>query len=145
MNYFSACSSVLFNLFVIAEPLIYFPVCHGVPLTKLKKQELLVRKSNMSLFDTSTNEQLLQKLKSKKFNNSVVLAFMEFICCIQNLAIRQKEVVSEICAVPFSNFGNCHTFGLGASFTFELHCSLRSTPSLLLLFFNFASSGLSKF
>ena len=36
----------------------------------------------MSLLDTSTNEQLLQKLKSKKFNNSVVLAFMEFICYI---------------------------------------------------------------
>jgi len=25
-------------------------------------------------------------------------------------------------------------FGSGASFTFELHCSLPSTPSLLLLF-----------
>jgi len=25
-------------------------------------------------------------------------------------------------------------FGLGASFTFELHCSLSSTPSLVLLF-----------
>jgi len=70
---------------------------------KLKKHELLVRKSNMSLLDTSTNKQLLQKLKSKEFNDSSVLAFMEYICCIQNLAIRQKESVSEICAVPFSN------------------------------------------
>jgi len=31
----------------------------------------------MSLSDTSTNEQLLQKLKSKKFNDSIVLAFLE--------------------------------------------------------------------
>jgi len=70
---------------------------------KLKQHELLVRKSNMSLLDTSTNKQLLQKLKSKKFNDSVFY--------IQNLAIRQKEPVSEICAVTFSNFGNCIAFG----------------------------------
>ena len=60
----------------------------------------------MSLLDTSTNKQLLQKLKSTKFNNSVILAFMEFICYIQNSAIWQKEPVPKICAVPFSNFGN---------------------------------------
>jgi len=36
-------------------------------LTKLKKYDLLVRKSNASLLDTLTNERLLQKLKSKKF------------------------------------------------------------------------------
>jgi len=41
--------------------------------------------------------------------------------------------------------------GLGTSFTFELHCSLPSTPSLLFLYFaspkkicHFASSGLTK-
>jgi len=65
----------------------------------------------MSLLDTSKNKQLLQKLKSKKFNDLLVLAFMEFICYIQNLANRQKEPVSEICAVPLSNFGDCITFG----------------------------------
>ena len=27
--------SVLFNLFVIVEPLIYFRVCHGTPLPKM--------------------------------------------------------------------------------------------------------------
>jgi len=36
------------------------------------------------LLDTSTNQQLLQKLKSEKFDDSVVLAFLEFICYIQN-------------------------------------------------------------
>ena len=45
----------------------------------------------MSLLDTSTNKQLLQKLKRKKFNDSVVLAFMEFIYCIQKLAIRKER------------------------------------------------------
>jgi len=70
---------VLFNLFIIAEPLIHFPVCRGTPLTKIEKTRIaaLVRKSSMSLLDTSTNEQLLQKFNSKKFNDSVVLAFLE--------------------------------------------------------------------
>jgi len=49
------------------------------PLTKIKKRELLVRKSNIPLLDTSTIKQLLQKLKSKKFNESVVLACLECI------------------------------------------------------------------
>jgi len=44
----------------------------------------------MSLLDTSTNKQLLQKLKSKKFNDLVVLAFVECSRYIQNLTIRQK-------------------------------------------------------
>jgi len=69
-------------------------------------KELLARKSNISLFDTSTNEQLLQKLKRKKFNDSVVLAFLECSCYIQNFVIRQKEPVSQIRVVQFSNFGN---------------------------------------
>jgi len=71
---------------------------------KLKKHEFLVKKTKMSLLATSTNKQLLQKLKIKECNDSVVLAFMKFICYTPNLAIRQKEAVSEICAVPFSNF-----------------------------------------
>ena len=96
---------VVFNLSVITEPLKYFRVCHGTPLTKIRKHELLVRKSNISLLDTSTNEHLLQKLKSKKFNDSVILAFVECSCYIQN------EPVSQICVIPFSNFGSWITFG----------------------------------
>ena len=78
---------------------------------KFKRHKLLVTKSSTSLLDTSTNKQLLQNLQSKKFNGSLVLAFLEFSCYIQNLVIRQKEPVSEICVVPFSNFGNWMTFG----------------------------------
>jgi len=39
------------------------------------------------VLNTSENKQLLQKLKSKKFKDSVVLAFLECICYsyIQNL------------------------------------------------------------
>jgi len=45
------------------------------------------------LLDTSTNKQFLQKLKSNKFNDSVVLLFVDSSCYIQNLVIRQKEPV----------------------------------------------------
>ena len=45
-------------------------------------------------------------LKSKKFNDAVVLAFLQCGCYIQNLYIRQKEPASQICVVPFSNVGN---------------------------------------
>jgi len=61
-------------------------------LTKITKYELFVRKSNISLLDTSTHKQLLQMLKSNKFNYSVVLAFLEYNCYIQNLVIRQKNL-----------------------------------------------------
>jgi len=73
---------------------------------KLKRHELLVRKSSISLLDNSVSEQVVQNLKRKKFNDSLVLAFFEFSCYIRNLLIRQKEPVSEICVVPFSNFVN---------------------------------------
>jgi len=50
----------------------------------------------------------------------------------------EKEPVSEICVVPFSNLAielDLIRLGLGATFTFELHCSLLSTLSLLLFRF----------
>jgi len=65
----------------------------------------------MSLLDTSTSKQFLQKLKSKKFNDSVVLAYLECRCYIQILVIRQNEPVSQIFVVPFSNFGKWIAFG----------------------------------
>ena len=69
--------SVFFNLFVIAEPLKHFYVCHGTAINKkLNKHELHVKKANVLLLDTSTNKQLLQKLKSKKFNDSVILKIL---------------------------------------------------------------------
>ena len=108
------------------------------PLKKFKKHELLVRKSNISLLDISTNKQLLQKLRSKKFNDSAVLAFLECSCYIQNLAIRQKEpVYLKYVSTYFLTWAielHLVRFGWGASFTFVIHCSLPSTPSLLLLF-----------
>jgi len=53
----------------------------------------------------------LHKNIAKKFNDSLVVALLAFSYYIQNLVIRQKEPVSEICAVPFSNFDNRITFG----------------------------------
>ena len=70
-------STVLFNLFVLTKPLKHFHVCHGTPINKkLKKHELHVKKENILLLETLTNKQLLQKLKSKKFNDSVVIEFL---------------------------------------------------------------------
>jgi len=68
------------------------------PLTKIKNNELLVRKSNISLLDTSTNEQLLQMLKSKKFNDSVVLAFLECSCYMFRIWSTAKRTrISSMC------------------------------------------------
>jgi len=36
--------AVLFNLFVIAEPPIYFPVCHEAPLTKIEEIRITCKK-----------------------------------------------------------------------------------------------------
>jgi len=58
------------------------------------------------LLDTSTKKQALRKLKSMKFNDSAVLLVLECICYIQNMVIRQKELVSQMCVVLFSNFSN---------------------------------------
>jgi len=57
-------------------------------LTKIKKTRITCKKITFSLLDTSSNKQLLHKLKSKKFNDSVVLVFRKCICYIQNLANR---------------------------------------------------------
>jgi len=87
----------------------------------------------MSLLDNSTNEQLLQNLKNKKFNDSLVLAFLECSCYIQNLVIRQKEPASEICVVPFSNFGNWITSG-----PLRIRCLLYIWTTLLITVYTFA-------
>ena len=122
--------SVFFNLFVIVEPLIYFCVCHGTPINKNLKNMNYVRKSNFSLLDTSTRKQLLQKLKSKKFNDSVVLAFLECTCYIQNLT---KISVSQICVVTFSNFGNWIAFDL-----LQIRCLFYVWTTLLITVHTFA-------
>ena len=69
---------VIFSLFAIVESLTYFRVCHGTPINKILKTRITCKKWNISLLVTSTSKQLLQKLKSNKFNASVVLAFVEW-------------------------------------------------------------------
>jgi len=83
--------------------------CHGTAITKIdKKHKLLVtcKKIKYFIIGLSTNKKLFQMLKSKKFNDPIVLTFLECSCCIQNLVIRHKETISQICVVPFSNLGN---------------------------------------
>jgi len=125
---------VLFKLFAFAEPLMYFRVCHGTPLTKIEKtHELLIRKSNISLLDTSTSKQLLQKLNSKKFNYSVVLAFLE---CSLAATAATFRIWSSGKKNPYLKFVPSHLltlaieshlvrFGLGASFTLNYNAHYR--------------------
>jgi len=54
---------------------------------------------NISLLDISINKQLLQQLKSKKFSDSVVLAFLECTCYSQNLA--KRTCISNMCRPIF--------------------------------------------
>ena len=91
------------------------------PLTKIKKHELLVRKSNISLLDTSTNKQFLQEFKSKTFNDPVVLGFLECTCYIQNLAKRSRNSNScrPICLTLAIEL-HLVRFGLGASYIWTI-------------------------
>ena len=79
------------------------------PLTTIKENKLLVRKSNFSLLDTSINKLLLQKLKSNKF---MTWLFLHFWNVSTKFRIWQREPLSKIYVVPFSNFGNWITYGL---------------------------------
>jgi len=107
------------------------------PFNKNKKMELLVKKSNISLLDASKNKRLLQMLKSKKFNDLVILEFW-------NVATMHSEFDHLEKRIQISNIVSSHfltltielhlvRFRLGVSLPFELRCSLPSTPSLLLL------------
>jgi len=60
------------------------------PSTKIEETRITCKKIKISLLDNSTNKKLLEKLKSKKFNYSV-LAFLECRYYVQNLVIWQKE------------------------------------------------------
>jgi len=84
------CSSTFLSAW---NPRYAFAFVMEPPLTNLKKHELLARKSNYSLLDT------LQKLKIKKFNDLVVLAFLKWICYIQNLA--KRTPISNMCRPIF--------------------------------------------
>jgi len=58
---------------------------------------------------------------------------LEFSCYIQNLVIRQKKPVSEICVGPFSNIGNWITFG-----PLRIRCLLYIWTTLLITVHTFA-------
>jgi len=65
------------------EPLKYFCICHGTPINKNTR----ITCKNIKVLDTSTNKPVIaKKLKNQKFNDSVVLAYLECICYFQDLA-----------------------------------------------------------
>ena len=64
------CRTVLFNLFVIAEPLMYFRVCHGTPTNKnleitncLQENQIFRSYNSKKYLNTSTNRQFLYYLQ----------------------------------------------------------------------------------
>ena len=85
----------------------------------------------MSLLDTSTNKQLLHK--SWKARNLMTRLFLHFWNVPATFSIRQKEPVSEICVVPFSNFGNWITFG-----PLRMRCLFYIWTTLLITVYTFA-------
>jgi len=89
-TYISALQTV-----VIMEPLIYFRVCHGTPINKNLKTRITCKKIKYFFI----NKQLLQKMKIKKFNDSVLLAFLECVCDIQNFPKRTR--ISNVCRPIF--------------------------------------------
>ena len=90
------------------EHLIYFRVCHGTPINKNLKTGIICKKIKYFFWDTSTNKQLLQKLKIKKLMTRLFLYFWNVFATFK---ISQKEPVSQMCVVPFSNFVSWSTFG----------------------------------
>jgi len=96
---------------------------------------------------------LLQKLKNKKYNDSVVLAFLECICYIQILVIRQKDPYFTCMSSHFLILAiklDLVRFGLGAPLHLNyiayyyphLHCSYHFASHKKIWYF--ASSGLTK-
>jgi len=78
------CSSTFLSSW---NPCYTFAFVMQPPLTKITKTRSTCKKIKFFV-NTSTNKQIFQKLKSKKLDDSVVLAFLECICYIQNLANR---------------------------------------------------------
>jgi len=98
----------LFNLFVIVEPLIYFCVGHGTPLTKIGKNELLV----------------MTRLFLYFFNVAAVHSKFGHLA---------KRTCISICVIPFSNFVNWITFGL-----LQIKCLVYIWTTLLITVHTFA-------
>jgi len=67
----------------------------------------------------------------------MIRLFLHFWNVSTTFRIKQKEPYLKYVSFHFLALAielHLVRFGTGASFTFELHCSLPSTPSLLLLF-----------
>jgi len=65
------------------------------PLTKILKTSILVEKIKYFVIIHFNKQTVITEVKSKKFNDSVVLAFLEYICYIQTLANRTR--ISSMC------------------------------------------------
>jgi len=144
---------VLFNLFAILIPLIYFRVCYGTPVNKNLKTRITCKKSNMSLLNTQQVNSYYRSSKERNLMTRLFLHFWNVGATFRIWSSGKKNPYFKYVSFHFLTLTNeLHLvrFGGGASFTFELHGSLPSTPWLLLLFAShkkicyYASSGLTK-
>jgi len=78
------------------------------PSTRILNTRITCKKIKYFVIRPFNKYTVVTKVKKPEINDSVVLAFLECICYSQDLA---KKPVSQICIVPFSNFGNGITFG----------------------------------
>ena len=59
--------TVLFNLFLVAEPLKHFYVCHGTPINKkLKNHKLHVKKSKCFIIRHFNKQAVITEVKKQK-------------------------------------------------------------------------------
>ena len=101
-------ASVLFNLFVIMEPLIHFRVCHGIPINKNLKTRITCEKIKYFVIHFKKWTVITEV---KKARNVMTRLFLHFWNVSATIKISQKEPVSQMCVIPFSNFDSWSTFG----------------------------------
>jgi len=129
-------TSVLFKLFVIMETLIYFRVCHGTPISKNLKTRITCKKIKYIFIRDFNKYTVITEDKNQKIEwlgcsciSGMYLLHSKFPKKNPYLKCASSQFLSLAVELHLARFG------LGASFTFELHCSLPSTPSLLLFRF----------
>jgi len=103
-------TSVLFNLFVIMKPLIYFRVCHGTPINKILKTRITCKEIKYFFIRHFNKWTVITEVK--KARNVMTRLLLQFWNVSATFKISQKESVSQMCVIPFFNFDSWSTFGL---------------------------------
>jgi len=84
------------------EPLIYFRVRHRSPTNKNLKTRITRKKIKYFVIRHFNKQTVITEIK--KARNVMTRLFLHFWNVSAALKISQKEPVSQMCVVPFSNF-----------------------------------------